>query len=109
MENGRGLTNMLNYEDLEKLIEVINTQQSLITQSSSIMELQLRELDVMRTSEEWTEDNEKVFILAKDTLKLKTIELKTYSRLLGKLYDLQEKLMDTKGQLTIDDILGKLT
>lgn len=99
---------MLTYEDIEKLIEILNTQHALIVQLYSAMESQLKEFEIMRSSPEWTSDSERIFALAKDTLKLKLEELKTFSRLLSKFYDLQEKLMDTKGRLTIEDIIGEI-
>lgn len=96
---------MLTFEDIEKLIDIVYTQQTLANQTYASLETAVKEAESNKSL--YSEEQMKIFAFYKDSLLSKASELKGYARLINKLYDLQERLMDTKGDLTYNDIIGQ--
>lgn len=98
---------MFTLEEVDKLIEIVNTQTSLITQLSATWEQTIREIEILlpMSEEENVDDKKKVIFLAKETVKVKNEELKVMHKLINKLYELQDLISDTKGQFTFEDFL----
>lgn len=98
---------MFTLEEVDKLIEIVNTQTSLITQLSATWEQTIRETEILlpMSEEENVDDKKKIIFLAKETMKVKNEELKVMHKLINKLYELQDLISDTKGQFTFEDFL----
>lgn len=98
---------MFTLEEVDKLIEIVNTQTSLITQLSATWEQTIRETEILlpMSEEENVDDKKKIIFLAKETMKVKNEELKVMHKLINKLYELQDLISDTKGNYTFEDFL----
>lgn len=100
---------MFTLEEVDKLIEIVNTQTSLITQLSATWEQTIRETEILlpvsNDNDEELDAKRKVIFLAKQTVKVKNEELKVMHKLINKLYELQNLIADTKGQFTFEDFI----
>jgi len=53
-----------------------------------------------------SDENKRIFILGKDTLRARKNEVRILNKILIKFYTIQERLSDSKGTMTIEDFLS---
>ncbi len=96
---------MFDYEEVELIINTIQDTINNISISNSALELNIKEAELI-APENTSDENKRIFILGKDTLRARKNEVRILNKILIKFYTIQERLSDSKGTMTIEDFLS---
>lgn len=96
---------MFNYEEVELIINTLQDTINNLSISNSALELNIKEAELI-APENTSDENKRIFILGKDTLRARKNEVRILNKILIKFYTIQERLSDSKGTMTIEDFLS---
>mgnify|MGYP000920431560 FL=1 len=96
---------MFDYEEVELIINTIQDTINSLSISNSALELNIKEAELI-APENTSDENKRIFILGKDTLRARKNEVRILNKILIKFYTIQERLSDSKGTMTIEDFLS---
>jgi len=96
---------MFDYEEVELIINTIQDTINNISISNSALELNIKEAELI-APENTSDENKRIFILGKHTLRARKNEVRILNKILIKFYTIQERLSDSKGTMTIEDFLS---
>jgi len=96
---------MFDYEEVELIINTLQGTINNLSISNSVLELNIKEAELI-APENTTDENKRIFILGKDTLRARKNEVRILNKILIKFYTIQERLSDSKGTMTIEDFLS---
>lgn len=96
---------MFDYEEVELIIDTLQGTINNLSISNSVLELNIKEAELI-APENTTDENKRIFILGKDTLRARKNEVRILNKILIKFYTIQERLSDSKGTMTIEDFLS---
>jgi len=96
---------MFDYEEVELIINTIQDTINSLSISNSALELNIKEAELI-APENMSDENKRIFILGKDTLRARKNEVRILNKILIKFYTIQERLSDSKGTMTIEDFLS---
>ena len=96
---------MFDYEEVELIINTLQDTINSLSISSSVLELNIKEAELI-APENTSDENKRIFILGKDTLRARKNEVRILNKILIKFYTIQERLSDSKGTMTIEDFLS---
>jgi len=96
---------MFDYEEVELIIDTLQGTINNLSISNSVLELNIKEAELI-APENTSDENKRIFILGKDTLRARKNEVRILNKILIKFYTIQERLSDSKGTMTIEDFLS---
>lgn len=96
---------MFDYEEVELIIDTLQDTINNLSISNSVLELNIKEAELI-APENTSDENKRIFILGKDTLRARKNEVRILNKILIKFYTIQERLSDSKGTMTIEDFLS---
>ena len=96
---------MFDYEEVELIIDTLQGTINNLSISNSVLELNIKEAELI-APENTSDENIRIFILGKDTLRARKNEVRILNKILIKFYTIQERLSDSKGTMTIEDFLS---
>ena len=96
---------MFDYEEVELIIDTLQDTINNLSISNSALELNIKEAELI-APENTSDENKRIFILGKDTLRARKNEVRILNKILIKFYTIQERLSDSKGTMTIEDFLS---
>ena len=96
---------MFDYEEVELIINTLQDTINSLSISNSALELSIKEAELI-APENTSDENKRIFILGKDTLRARKNEVRILNKILIKFYTIQERLSDSKGTMTIEDFLS---
>jgi len=96
---------MFDYEEVELIINTLQDTINNLSISNSALELNIKEAELI-APENMSDENKRIFILGKDTLRARKNEVRILNKILIKFYTIQERLSDSKGTMTIEDFLS---
>lgn len=96
---------MFDYEEVELIIDTLQGTINNLSISNSALELNIKEAELI-APENTSDENKRIFILGKDTLRARKNEVRILNKILIKFYTIQERLSDSKGTMTIEDFLS---
>ena len=96
---------MFDYEEVELIIDTLQDTINNLSISNSALELNIKEAELI-APENMSDENKRIFILGKDTLRARKNEVRILNKILIKFYTIQERLSDSKGTMTIEDFLS---
>jgi len=96
---------MFDYEEVELIINTLQDTINNLSISNSVLELSIKEAELI-APENTSDENKRIFILGKDTLRARKNEVRILNKILIKFYTIQERLSDSKGTMTIEDFLS---
>jgi len=96
---------MFDYEEVELIINTLQDTINNLSISNSALELSIKEAELI-APENTSDENKRIFILGKDTLRARKNEVRILNKILIKFYTIQERLSDSKGTMTIEDFLS---
>jgi len=96
---------MFDYEEVELIIDTLQGTINNLSISNSALELNIKEAELI-APENMSDENKRIFILGKDTLRARKNEVRILNKILIKFYTIQERLSDSKGTMTIEDFLS---
>jgi len=96
---------MFDYEEVELIIDTLQGTINNLSISNSVLELNIKEAELI-APENMSDENKRIFILGKDTLRARKNEVRILNKILIKFYTIQERLSDSKGTMTIEDFLS---
>ena len=96
---------MFDYEEVELIINTLQDTINNLSISNSVLELNIKEAELI-APENMSDENKRIFILGKDTLRARKNEVRILNKILIKFYTIQERLSDSKGTMTIEDFLS---
>jgi len=96
---------MFDYEEVELIINTLQDTINNLSISNSVLELNIKEAELI-APENTSDENKRIFILGKDTLRARKNEVRILNKILIKFYTIQERLSDSKGTMTIEDFLS---
>lgn len=96
---------MFDYEEVELIINTLQGTINNLSISNSVLELNIKEAELI-APENTSDENKRIFILGKDTLRARKNEVRILNKILIKFYTIQERLSDSKGTMTIEDFLS---
>lgn len=96
---------MFDYEEIELIINTLQDTINNLSISNSVLELNIKEAELI-APENTSDENKRILVLGKDTLRVRKGEVRILNKILNKFYVIQERLSDTKGTMTIEDFLS---
>lgn len=96
---------MFDYEEVDLIINTLQDTINNLSISNSVLELNIKEAELI-APENTSDENKRIFILGKDTLRARKNEVRILNKILIKFYTIQERLSDSKGTMTIEDFLS---